>query len=66
MTPRYFSKSTTAVSMLFLLSVATVLAQAPEKQPEQKKAQATTNKTHDDNPGQKVFDQNCSRCHNTP
>jgi cytochrome c5 len=66
MTLRHLSKNTVAVGMLFLLSVATAVAQSPEKQPEQKKTQATINKTHDDNPGQRVFDQNCSRCHNAP
>jgi cytochrome c2 len=41
-------------------------AQARDKKPQQTEQPATANKVHDENQGQRVFDQNCSRCHNTP
>jgi cytochrome c2 len=54
-----------SASALLLLSVASLAAQSTSKQPEQKKT-AAASKTHDENAGQRIFEQNCSRCHNTP
>jgi cytochrome c5 len=55
-----------AVSVILLSSVITMGAQSPDKQPTQGKKPAAANKVHEENQGQRVFDQNCSRCHNTP
>jgi cytochrome c2 len=65
MTQHHSWKTAIATGVLLLVQVAALTAQSAGKQPAQKK-EVAANKTHDENAGQRVFEQNCSRCHNTP